>query len=115
MLSHADKFSPAFSKESYHKIQNGEISEKDMWKYSSFWYKNFDDMAKKTMLRQLISRWGVMSIEMITAFESDNKEIKTTANGDFVSSEAEPAETPILSAQPEVTEVEEKVDLSALD
>lgn len=115
MLSHADKFSPAFSKESYRKIQNGEISEKDMWKYSSFWYKNFDDMAKKTMLRQLISRWGVMSIEMITAFESDNKEIKTTANGDFVSSEAEPAETPILSAQPEVTEVEEKVDLNALD
>lgn len=115
MLSHADKFSPAFSKESYHKIQNGQISDKDMWKYSSFWYKNFDDMAKKTMLRQLISRWGVMSIEMITAFENDNKEIETTANGDFVSSETEPAEPPALNVQPEVTEVEEKVDLSALD
>lgn len=115
MLSHADKFSPAFSKESYHKIQNGQISDKDMWKYSSFWYKNFDDMAKKTMLRQLISRWGVMSIEMITAFENDNKEIETTSNGDFVSSETEPAEPPALNVQPEVTEVEEKVDLSALD
>ncbi len=115
MLSHADKFSPAFSKESYYKIQNGQISDRDMWKYSSFWYKNFDDMAKKTMLRQLISRWGVMSIEMITAFENDNKEIETTANGDFVSSETEPAEPPALNVQPEVTEVEEKVDLSALD
>lgn len=115
MLSHADKFSPAFSKESYHKIQNGQISDKDMWKYSSFWYKNFDDMAKKTMLRQLISRWGVMSIEMITAFESDNKEIETTSNGDFVSSEAEPTETPALNSQPEVTEVEEQVDLNSLD
>lgn len=115
MLSHADKFSPAFSKESYYKIQNGQISDRDMWKYSSFWYKNFDDMAKKTMLRQLISRWGVMSIEMITAFENDNKEIETTANGDFVSSETEPTEIPALNSQPEVTEVEEKVDLSALD
>ena len=115
MLSHADKFSPAFSKESYYKIQNGQISDRDMWKYSSFWYKNFDDMAKKTMLRQLISRWGVMSIEMITAFESDNKEIETTANGDFVSSETEPTETPALNSQPEVTEVEEQVDLNSLD
>lgn len=115
MLSHADKFSPAFSKESYHKIQNGQISDKDMWKYSSFWYKNFDDMAKKTMLRQLISRWGVMSIEMITAFENDNKEIEATANGDFVSSETEPTEIPALNSQPEVTEVEEQVDLNSLD
>lgn len=115
MLSHADKFSPAFSKESYYKIQNGQISDRDMWKYSSFWYKNFDDMAKKTMLRQLISRWGVMSIEMITAFENDNKEIETTANGDFVSSETEPTETPTLNSQPEVTEVEEHVDLNSLD
>ena len=46
------------------KIQNGEVPEKDMWRYSSFWYKNFDDMAMKTMLRQLISKWGVVSIEM---------------------------------------------------
>lgn len=115
MLSHADKFSPAFSKESYYKIQNGQISDRDMWKYSSFWYKNFDDMAKKTMLRQLISHWGVMSIEMITAFENDNKEIETTANGDFVSSETEPTETPALNSQPEVTEVEEHVDLNSLD
>ncbi len=64
MMAHADKYSPAFSAESYQKLLDGEIPEKDMWKYSSFWYRNFDDMACKTMLRQLISRWGVMSIEM---------------------------------------------------
>ena len=28
-------------------------------------------MAKKTMLRQLISKWGIMSIDMQQAFESD--------------------------------------------
>ena len=46
--------------------------------YSSFWYKNFDGMAYKTMLRQLISKWGVMSIDLQSAFERD----MTTMDGD---------------------------------
>ena len=59
MLNHANQFSQAFSKDAYDKIQNGQIADKDMWKYSSFWYKDFDSMAKKTLLRQLISKWGI--------------------------------------------------------
>ena len=43
----------------------------------TFWSKDFDGMAYKTMLRQLISKWGIMSIEMQTAFERD-----TTVEGD---------------------------------
>lgn len=72
MLAYADKYSPAFSANAYLKIISGEIADKDLWKYSSFWYKSFDDMAKKTMLRQLISHWGVMSTEVQMAFEHDN-------------------------------------------
>ncbi len=41
-----------------------------------FWYKDFDGMAWKTMLRQLISKWGIMSIEMQEAFEKDMAEDK---------------------------------------
>jgi recombination protein RecT len=37
----------------------------------TFWEKDFDAMAYKTMLRQLISKWGIMSIEMQNALESD--------------------------------------------
>ena len=37
----------------------------------TFWEKDFDSMAYKTMLRQLISKWGVMSIDMQRAYESD--------------------------------------------
>lgn len=37
----------------------------------TFWEKDFDEMGKKTMLRQLISKWGVMSTEMQIAFERD--------------------------------------------
>ena len=71
MLSHADNYSNAFNLESYNKLLDGKIPQEDMWKYSSFWYKNFDEMAKKTMLRQLISKWGIMSIDMQTALEAD--------------------------------------------
>jgi len=83
MLAHADKYSPAFSAEAYRRIQAGQIADQDMWKYSSFWYKNFDDMAKKTLLRQLISRWGIMSIEMQKGYVGDSNFIQVE-NGEFV-------------------------------
>ena len=71
MLKHADTYSKAFNASVYSQIQNGNIDEKDMWKYSSFWYKDFDSMAFKTLLRQIISKWGVMSIEMRDAYTAD--------------------------------------------
>lgn len=37
----------------------------------TFWEKDFDAMGFKTMLRQLISKWGVMSVELQQAFEAD--------------------------------------------
>lgn len=39
----------------------------------TFWEKEFDSMAYKTMLRQLISKWGIMSIEMQKAMETDTE------------------------------------------
>lgn len=72
MMTHADIYSPAFSRKGYENLLAGNVQQSEMWKYSSFWYKNFDDMAKKTMLRQLISRWGVMSVDMQTALEHDD-------------------------------------------
>lgn len=37
----------------------------------TFWSKDFGGMAKKTLIRQLINKWGVMSIEMQKAYEAD--------------------------------------------
>ena len=85
MLAHADKYAPAFYKDagkvktkygekqrvSFADYEAGNYDPRDSWMYSSFWYKNFDGMAYKTMLRQLISKWGVMSIELQKAFEGD--------------------------------------------
>lgn len=84
MIKHADKYAPSFSmnaiinkkypkssKVSYQDFVDGKYPKEDAWKYSSFWYKDFDQMAFKTLLRQLISKWGIMSIDMQTAFEND--------------------------------------------
>lgn len=88
MLQHADKYSPAFSKSAYEKLRNGEIPNNEMWNYSSFWYKDFDGMAKKTLIRQLIGKWGVMSAEMTQAMELDNNSLSVEKNG-FVTIEAD--------------------------
>ena len=101
MLFHADKYSAAFSADEYHRLQNGEIADKDMWKYSSFWYKNFDDMAKKTMLRQLISKWGVMSIEFQTAMERDMAVIEE--NGNYIYADNPQSELPTIDTPQETT------------
>lgn len=114
MLSHADKYSAAFSKTAYENIQNGKVADRDMWKYSSFWYKNFDEMAKKTMLRQLISKGGCpMSTEMMSAYEHDNTTVVMDSDNNFVAPTPDIPEVPNL-AQPEVTDVEVKVDLDAM-
>lgn len=71
MLNHADLYSQAFSKKSYQELLAGKIAEKEKWKYSSFWYKDFDQMAFKTLLRNIISKWGTLSIDFQTALEKD--------------------------------------------
>lgn len=50
----------------------------------TFWSKNFDAMAQKTMLRQLISKWGLMSIDMQQALTSDMGSIKDDGTVDYV-------------------------------
>ena len=55
----------------------------------TFWEKDFDDMAFKTMYRQLIGKYGVMSIDMQKAFANDmTVQPDITNTGDDV----EPAE-----------------------
>ena len=84
MQAHADKYSSAYSLKIAGDIAQGKIPEKDMWKYSSFWYKDFDAMAMKTMLRQLISKWGIMSIDMQNAFDKDMAVIHEDGTAEYV-------------------------------
>ncbi len=50
----------------------------------TFWEKDFDAMAYKTMLRQLISRWGIMSIDMMTAMDGDMAVINEDGSKNYV-------------------------------
>ena len=85
MLDHADKYSQAFSKDTYLQVLNGTYRG-DAWKLSSFWYKNFDEMAKKTVLRQLLSKWGIMSVELQEAYIKDQTEMKADGTYDYIDS-----------------------------
>lgn len=72
MENHAIKYSPGYA------------SDKRKGNSYTFWSKDFDGMAYKTMLRQLISKWGVMSIDMQRAFESDQASINEDLTPDYV-------------------------------
>lgn len=66
----------------------------------TFWEKDFDSMAFKTMLRQLISKWGVMSIEMQDVLEKDMAVIKQDGTYEYVDNQpVEP--TPIIQQEEE--------------
>lgn len=48
------------------------------------WTTDFDAMAKKTLLRQLISKWGIMSVEMERAYVGDQAVIKEDGTVDYI-------------------------------
>lgn len=109
MLAHAEKYSFAFYKnggaKSLELLEQGKIPEKDMWKYSSFWFKDFDGMALKTMLRQLISKWGIMSIDLQNAIDKDMAVIHEDGKTEYVDAVKE--EDDGVVADQELQEVQE--------
>ena len=120
MLAHADQYSKAFSlkatggrypKVSYADYVAGKVPDNEMWKYSSFWYKDFDGMAYKTMLRQLISKWGIMSIEMQTAIDNDMAVINEDGTHTYVDNVPEDKqEYEEINVEPKVEPEEKNID-----
>lgn len=84
MESHAEKYSMGY------KAHKG----------YTFWEKDFDAMACKTMLRQIISKWGIMSIEMQRAVESDMGVISENGSVDYIDAPAAEHEE-VVDVQPE--------------
>lgn len=106
MMAHAEKYSPAFSRNGGAKtlelLEQGKIPEKDLWKYSSFWFKDFDSMALKTMLRQLISKWGIMSIDLQKAIDKDMAVIQEDGSADYVENAADEIDNDNVVAEQEI-------------
>ena len=72
MQKHALEYSQAYA---------SDIKKKTSY---SFWSKDFNGMAFKTMLRQLISKWGIMSIDMQEALTKDMSVVKEDGTYDYV-------------------------------
>lgn len=73
----------------------------------TFWEKDFDSMAYKTMLRQLISKWGIMSIDMQSALDSDMGVIKEDGTVDYVDNVTEESVEDNVVADTTTEEVKE--------
>lgn len=84
MEAHALKYSKGYAKKSGY----------------TFWEKDFDAMAYKTMLRQLISKWGIMSIELVDAINADMGVVHDDGTVDYVDNQPVEAE----AAQPETSD-----------
>lgn len=97
MEAHALKYSQGYKKD----------KEKG-WKYT-FWSKDFDGMAYKTMLRQLISKWGIMSIEMQQAMDADMGVIHDDGSVDYVDNQ-QIDDSNIIEADAEVVEPPQPAD-----
>lgn len=55
-----------------HRVENNKS--KDKSKLTGVWASNYDAMAQKTVLRNLLSKWGILSIEMQKAVLVDESE-----------------------------------------
>lgn len=75
MKAHAIKYSQGYA---------ADIKKGTKW---NFWSKDFDGMAYKTMLRQIISKWGIMSIDMQRAIDSDMAVINEDGTRTYVDNE----------------------------
>ena len=75
MEQHAKTYSKGYASD----LRNGS-------KYT-FWSKDFGAMAKKTLIRQLISKWGIMSIEMQRAYEADMEVLDEDGSPRYVDNE----------------------------
>lgn len=73
----------------------------------TFWEKDFDAMACKTMLRQIISKWGILSIEMQKAIESDMGVIQENGTVDYVDAPSAEPQADIVDAAPNIPQPEE--------
>ena len=83
------------------KYSQGYAADKKKGTAWTFWSKDFDGMAFKTMLRQLISKWGIMSIEMQSAIDADMAVINEDGTKDYVDNSYIEAEATVVESEPE--------------
>ena len=81
---HADRYSQAYSIEDEKLLKSGQVPSKEMYKYSSPWFNNFDAMALKTVLVHLIRNFGPISKEMRDAMKQDQSYVDENGKYNYI-------------------------------
>lgn len=92
------------------KYSQGYAADKKKGTSYTFWSKAFDEMAKKTMIRQLIGKWGPKSLEMKMGLENDGAVINDDQTPDYVETIDTVSEVVVNPETGEVTEAQPKVE-----
>ena len=94
MKAHAMRFSQTYKK------GYGLWADKDM----------FDSMAKKTVLKLLLSKYAPLSVEMRDAIKADQSMMQKPDEYDYVDTQEQPAPEPTTTAKEKATKVKEQVE-----
>lgn len=115
MIKWANRYSQSFNADLFHKYEvyqeTGDgLTQDELRACSSPWFERFDAMAEKTVLKQLLSKKGILSVELQNAFNADNEGGYTEQDAPmFNAPVAEPApvpaEEPKQESAPEAEEV----------
>ncbi|MEC2222857.1 MULTISPECIES: recombinase RecT [Heyndrickxia] len=83
-----------------HRIKHNKM--KDKKALNNVWKSDYDAMAMKTVLRNMLGKWGILSIEMQTAISNDEQETHD------ITDEANEEEPEVIDYQPESEAVKEE-------
>lgn len=75
------------------------------------WKDMFDEMAMKTVIKQLISKWGIMSVQMQTMVQADQSVVRDDGTYDYVENKEE--ETDKVAPAVDVVDADVTVDVPA--
>ena len=111
MIKWASRYSQSFNEELYNKylvyLETGEgMTDNELRLASAPWVSNFDAQASKTVIKQLLSKKGILSVELIDAFKNDMNDGTTDGltEMNFVSDEPQQEEPEQTEAEPEAVE-----------
>jgi recombination protein RecT len=96
-----------------HRIKHNKA--KDKKSLNNVWRSDYDAMAMKTVLRNMLGKWGILSIDMQKVFSEDEQEREVRDITDEANEYEEPIqfdspskEEPESAAEPEIIDGEHK-------
>lgn len=99
--NHAKKYSQSYRSDLKNNKQN------------SKWTTDFDAMALKTVIKLLLSRWGILSVDMQRAIQDDQKTYDEEGSESY--GDNKPDEPEVIDAIGAVPQLEQKPEIDGMD